>query len=40
MKVLEGMGGGIAPGSALRAADFDLPVTGENGVLLVFWKST
>jgi hypothetical protein len=40
MKVLDGLSGGIEPGSTLRVAELGLPVNGTNGVLLVFWKST
>ena len=40
MKVLDGLSGGIEPGSTLSVADLGLPVNGTNGVLLVFWKST
>jgi hypothetical protein len=40
MKVLEGLSGGIEPGSTLSVAELGLPVNGTNGVLLVFWKST
>lgn len=40
MKVVEGLSGGIEPGSTVSVADLGLPATGTNGVLLVFWKST
>ena len=40
MKVVEGLSGGIEPGSAVSVADLGLPVKGTGGVLLVFWKST
>jgi hypothetical protein len=40
MKVLEGLSGGIEPGSTLPVAELGLPVSGTHGVLLVFWKST
>jgi hypothetical protein len=40
MKVVEGLSGGIEPGSALSVAHLGLPVSGTNGALLVFWKST
>jgi hypothetical protein len=40
MKVVEGLSGGIQPGSTVSVADLGLPVGGANGVLLVFWKST
>jgi len=39
MKVLEGLKA-IEPGSPVPVAELDLPVTGRNGLLLVFWKST
>jgi hypothetical protein len=40
MKVFEGLSGGIEPGSPVSVADLGLPVSGRNGVLLVFWKAT
>jgi len=40
MKVIEGLSGGIAPGSAVSVGDLGLPGSGTSGVLLVFWKST
>jgi hypothetical protein len=40
MKVFEGLSGGIEPGSSVSVAELGLPVSGSNGVLLVFWKST
>ena len=40
MKVLDGLSGGIEPGSPLPVAELGLSVDGTNGVLLVFWKST
>jgi hypothetical protein len=40
MKVLDGLSGGIEPGSTLSVTDLGLPVKGTNGLLLVFWKST
>jgi hypothetical protein len=40
MKVVEGLSGGIAPGSAVSVAELGLPVNGTGGVLLVFWKAT
>jgi len=40
MKVVEGLSGGIEPGSAVSLTDLGLPVKGTGGVLLVFWKST
>jgi hypothetical protein len=39
MKVLEGLKA-IEPGSAVSVAELRLPVTGAEGLLLVFWKST
>ena len=40
MKVLEGLSGGIEPGTAVPVAELGLPVKGTNGLLLVFWKAT
>jgi hypothetical protein len=40
MKVVEGLSGGIQPGSSVSVADLGLPVKGVDGLLLVFWKST
>lgn len=40
MKVVEGLSGGVEPGSVLVASDLGLPATGERGVLLVIWKAT
>ena len=40
MKVVEGLSGGIEPGSTISLPELNLPVNGTNGVLLVFWKST
>lgn len=40
MKVLEGLSGGVEPGTAVPVAELGLPVNGTNGVLLVFWKAT
>jgi hypothetical protein len=40
MKVLEGLSGGVEPGTALSVAELGLPVQGTSGTLLVFWKST
>jgi hypothetical protein len=39
VKVLDGLKA-IEPGSAVPVEDLGLPVTGTNGVLLVFWKSS
>jgi hypothetical protein len=40
MKVIEGLSGGIESGATVPVAELGLPVTGNNGLLLVFWKST
>ncbi|MFN8185451.1 MAG: hypothetical protein U0R69_00080 [Gaiellales bacterium] len=40
MKVLDGLSGGVEPGTAVPVAELGLPVRGTGGVLLVFWKST
>jgi hypothetical protein len=40
MKVVEGLSGGIEPGSLVSLAELGLPAKGAAGVLLVFWKST
>jgi hypothetical protein len=40
MKVLEGLSGGVRPGTAVPLGELALPVNGTNGVLLVFWKAT
>ena len=40
MKVIEGLSGGIEPGSTVSVADLGLPAGGAHGLLLVFWKST
>jgi hypothetical protein len=40
MKVVEGLSGGIEPGSTVSVADLGLPAKGASGLLLVFWKST
>ena len=40
MKVVEGLSGGIEPGATVPVAGLGLPVTGTNGLLLVFWKAT
>jgi hypothetical protein len=40
MKVIEGLSGGVEPGSTVSVADLGLPVQGTHGLLLVFWKST
>jgi hypothetical protein len=40
MKVLEGLSGGIEPGTVVPVAELALPITGTSGLLLVFWKAT
>jgi len=40
MKVVEGLSGGMEPGTTVSVAELGLPVKGTNGLLLVFWKST
>ena len=40
MKVVEGLSGGIEPGTAVALGELGLPADGSGGVLLVFWKST
>jgi hypothetical protein len=40
VKVLDGLSGGVEPGTPLAVAELGLPATGTGGVLLVFWKST
>ena len=39
MKLFEGLTG-IGPGEMVSVTELGLPVTGRNGLLLVFWKST
>jgi hypothetical protein len=39
VKVLEGLKA-IESGTAVPVAELGLPVTGDKGLLLVFWKST
>ena len=39
MKVLEGLKA-IESGAMVPMAELGLPVSGEKGLLLVFWKST
>lgn len=39
MKVLEGLKA-IEPGTVVPLAELGLPASGENALLLVFWKST
>jgi hypothetical protein len=38
MKVLDGAFKGLQAGSRIAVGDLGLPVTGEHGVLVVFWK--
>lgn len=40
VKVLEGLSGGVEPGTRLSVEELGLPARGTSGVLLVFWKST
>jgi hypothetical protein len=40
MKVVDGLSGGIDPGTTVSLAEMGLPVKGVGGALLVFWKST
>jgi hypothetical protein len=40
VKVVEGLSGGIEPGTLVSLAEMGLPVKGIGGALLVFWKST
>lgn len=40
MKVVDGLSGGIEPGTTVALAEMGLPVKGVGGALLVFWKST
>jgi len=40
MKVLDGLTGGVEPGTVVSMSELGLPATGTGGVLLVFWKST
>lgn len=39
MKVLDESGQGVEPGAKVNLVDYDLPVNGTNGLLIVFWKS-
>lgn len=39
MKVLEGLKA-VEPGRPVPVSELGLPVTGERGLLLVFWKKT
>ncbi|MFQ5427212.1 MAG: hypothetical protein ACE5EV_09035 [Gaiellales bacterium] len=38
-KVVEGLSGGVEPGSAVPVAELGLPVEGRKGFLIVFWKA-
>jgi hypothetical protein len=38
MKVVEGLSGGVEPGSVVPVAELGLPVEGRKGFLIVFWK--
>ena len=38
MKVLDG-GSGVATGTTMPLGDLGLPVRGEDGLLIVFWKA-
>ena len=38
MKVLDGASKGISKGTRIVVRDLGLPVTGKDGVLIVFWK--
>jgi hypothetical protein len=40
VRVIEGLSGGIEPGTVLPLAELGLPLRASGGVLLVFWKST
>jgi len=40
MKVLDGLSGGVEPGTTIPVTELGLPVKGANGLLLVFWKAT
>lgn len=40
VRVIEGLSGGIEPGTVLPLAELGLPLRTSGGVLLVFWKST
>ena len=40
MKVVDGLSGGIEPGTVVSIAESGLPATGTHGLLLVFWKAT
>ena len=38
MKVFDESGKSVAAGSRLALKDLGLPVSGDHGVLIVFWK--
>ena len=38
MKVLDDAPKGVSPGTRLAVQDLGLPVTGTDGLLIVFWK--
>ena len=38
MKVLEGVSRSVSAGARVTVRDLGLPVTGHDGVLIVFWK--
>ena len=40
MKVVDGLSGGIEPGTPVSLTEMGPPVKGVGGTLLVFWKST
>jgi hypothetical protein len=40
MKVVEGLARGVEPGSLVPVAELGLPVRGDKGFLIVFWKAT
>ena len=40
MKVVEGLSRGSEPGTSVSAAELGLPLNGEKGFLIVFWKGT
>lgn len=39
MKVLDGEFKGVEPGTFVDLKKFELPVKGDRGVLIVFWKT-
>ena len=38
MKVLDSASKGVSAGASIAVNDLGLPVTGNDGVLIVFWK--